>query len=306
MAVQDQLPGSIRTNLQSEPLFSAKTDLLTNGHFGEQWLTVTEQGVALWDTESKALLSLAINELTDARVSSGVGGGTLMLDTKKGPVVAARYTASLSTVFGFAAKLIGVLAKGEERPVVSEKEFPRYCPKCDNPLSEGTQVCPVCKNNGKVILRMLGYAKPYKLQMAAAGFLLVITTLVELIPPYLTKIMIDDVLQPKDKGSMLLMVVLGLGLTSLLMAGMQTVRGLIGVWVGSKLMGDLRKDIYSSLKRLSLAFFDRRQTSQFIGRVNSDSEAMRQFMTDGVIWVSGESLRVLAIFVIRVMSALIK
>ncbi|MGO4376086.1 ABC transporter transmembrane domain-containing protein, partial [Paenibacillus sp. MCAF20] len=145
---------------------------------------------------------------------------------------------------------------------------------------------------------MLSYALPYKLQMAAAGFLLVITTLVELIPPYLTKVMIDDVLQPKDTGSMLLMVVLGLGVTALLMTIMQTVRGLIGVWVGSKLMGDLRKDVYSSLMRLSLAFFDRRQTSQFIGRVNSDSEAMRQFMTDGVIWVSGESLRVIAIFII--------
>lgn len=62
-------------------------------------------------------------------------------------------------------------------------------------------------------------------------------------------------------------------------------------------MGDLRQDIYRSLMRLSLAFFDRRQTSQFIGRVNNDSEAMRQFMTDGVIFVTGESLRIVAIFV---------
>lgn len=252
----------------------------------------------LWNEAGKQQLSISLSEVTDARAAGGVGGGMLMIDTKKGPVVAARYTAALTTVFSFAAKLIGALAKGEERPVISEKEFPRYCPKCNNPLSEGTQVCPLCKSNKKVILRMLSYALPYKLQMAAAGFLLVITTLVELIPPYLTKVMIDDVLQSKDTGSMLLMVVLGLGVTALLMTIMQTVRGLIGVWVGSKLMGDLRKDVYSSLMRLSLAFFDRRQTSQFIGRVNSDSEAMRQFMTDGVIWVSGESLRVIAIFII--------
>lgn len=252
----------------------------------------------LWNEAGKQQLSIALSDVTDARAAGGVGGGMLMIDTKKGPVVAARYTAALTTVFSFAAKLIGALAKGEERPVISEKEFPRYCPKCNNPLSEGTQVCPLCKSNKKVILRMLSYALPYKLQMAAAGFLLVITTLVELIPPYLTKVMIDDVLQPKDTGSKLLMVVLGLGVTALLMTIMQTVRGLIGVWVGSKLMGDLRKDVYSSLMRLSLAFFDRRQTSQFIGRVNSDSEAMRQFMTDGVIWVSGESLRVIAIFII--------
>jgi ATP-binding cassette subfamily B protein len=76
---------------------------------------------------------------------------------------------------------------------------------------------------------------------------------------------------------------------------MQTLRGYIGVWVGSKLMGDIRRDIYQSLMNLSLSFFDRRQTSQFIGRVNSDSEAMRQFLTDGVIWISGQVLMLVAI-----------
>ena len=32
----------------------------------------------------------------------------------------------------------------------------------------------------------------------------------------------------------------------------QTVRGIIVVWIGSKIMGDIRKDIYQSLMRLSL------------------------------------------------------
>ncbi|RCW42321.1 ABC transporter ATP-binding protein [Paenibacillus prosopidis] len=298
MSILEKLPDKIRAQMSDEPLFSAKTDLRNNGHFGEQWITFTEREILLWETDGLQYFNLKVEDLKEARAVNGVGGGTLLVDTKKGPVVVARYTAALSSVFGFAAKLLTAIAKDEERPMASEKEFPRYCPTCENPLSEGSQVCPICKNNGKVIARMLKYAKPYKLQMIAAGFLLIFTTLVELIPPYLTKVMIDDVLQPKNMGSTLLMVVIGLGATALVMSVMQTVRGLIGVWVGSKLMGDLRKDIYSSLMRLSLAFFDRRQTSQFIGRVNSDSEAMRQFMTDGVIWVSGESLRVIAIFII--------
>jgi ATP-binding cassette, subfamily B, bacterial len=298
MAVPIQLPEHIRVQLSGEPIFCAKSDLTPDGHFGEQWIVLTEQEIMLWGSDGSLSSRLAISEVTDARAVGGIGGGTLLADTKKGPIVIGRYTAALSSVFGYAAKLIGAVAKDEERPTASENEFPRYCPNCDNPLSEGTQVCPICKNNGKVMLRMLRYAKPYKLQMAAAGFLLILTAIVELIPIYLTKIMIDDVLQPKDMGSTLLWIVLGLGATTLVMSIMQTVRGLIGVWVGSKLMGDLRKDIYNALMRLSLAFFDRRQTSQFIGRVNSDSESMRQFMTDGVIWVSGETLRVIAIFVV--------
>ncbi|WP_199615943.1 ABC transporter ATP-binding protein [Paenibacillus alkalitolerans] len=298
MSILQTLPESFRKQLSGEPVFSAKTDLQPNGHFGEEWLTFSESEVMLWRADGTQSLKLEMKEIKEARAVNGVGGGTLIADTMKGPVVIVRYTAALSSVFGFAAKLLNAVAKDEERPVQSENEFPRYCARCGNPLAQGTQVCPICRNNGKVLVRMLRYAKPYKLKMIAAAFLLVLTAAVEMIPPYLTKVMIDDVLQPKDMGSTLLWVVLGLGATSLVMSVMQTVRGLIGVWVGSKLMGDLRKDIYNSLMRLSLAFFDRRQTSQFIGRVNSDSEAMRQFMTDGVVWVCGESLRVVAIFVI--------
>ncbi|MDB4868135.1 MAG: transporter [Cohnella sp.] len=298
MSILNTIPDPIRTQLSGELIFSAKTDLQHDGHFGEQWVTFTEQDISVWRADGSSSMTLAFSELKEARAVGGVGGGTLLADTAGGPVVIARYTAALSSVFGFAAKLLTAMAKDEERPAMSEKEFPRYCPTCDHPLLDGTQVCPICKSKGKVMARMLRYAKPYKSRMIMAAVLLIITTVIELIPPFLTKIMIDDVLQPRTAGSTLMWVVLGLGTTSLLMAGMQSVRGLIGVWVGSKLMGDLRDDIYKSLMRLSLAFFDRRQTSQFVGRINSDSEAMRQFMTDGVIWVAGETLRVIAIFII--------
>jgi len=298
MSIVHTPPEKIIKQLAGELLFSVKTDLLPNGHFGAQWVTVTEEEIKVFTADGGVSLKLAVHEVKEARVMDGVGGGTLLADMQGGPVVVARYTAALSSVFAFAAKLITAIAKQEERPVAGANEFPRYCPRCGSPLSEGSQVCPVCKNNGKVLLRMLRYAKPYKFKMAAAAVLLVLTTAVELVPPYLTKVMIDDVLQPGAIGPALLLVVLGLGATTLMMSVMQSVRGLIGVWVGSKLMGDLRKDVYASLMKLSLAYFDRRQTSQFIGRVNSDSEAMRQFMTDGVIWVTGESLRFVSIFVI--------
>ncbi|RAP75029.1 ABC transporter ATP-binding protein [Paenibacillus montanisoli] len=298
MSIQDQLPEQLRKRLAEDPLFGAKADLLHDGRFGEQWLAITEHEVSVWQQDHTQLLKLKISELKDARAVGAVGGGTLLADTGKGPVVLARYTSAQSSIFGFAAKLLGAMAKKEERPVVSERDFPRYCQNCGNPLSEGTQICQICTRNGKVAARMLRYTKPYKLQLAATAVLLIATTLVELVPPYLTKVLIDDVLGPKDVGSTLMLVILGLGATMLLMSVMQTIRGLIGVWVGSKLMGDLRKDVYSSLMRLSLAFFDRRQTSQFIGRVNSDSEAMRQFMTDGVVFMSAEMLRVVAIFII--------
>ncbi|MGO4179810.1 ABC transporter ATP-binding protein [Paenibacillus sp. TAF43_2] len=298
MTFMNKLPKAIEAQLREKTLFHAVSDLMNDGQFGEEWLVLTEKEVSVWRSDGMMVTKLAFSDITDARAVGGVGGGSLLADTKNGPIILIRYTASLTSIFGYASKLMGAVAKGEERPTVSEKEFPRNCPKCRNPLPDDSQACPVCKNNGKVLFRMLSYAKPYKLQMVAAAIMLIFTTLVELIPPFLTKMIVDDVLTPKDMGSTLLWIVIGLAATSLVVTLMQTVRGIIGVWIGSKLMGDLRHDVYNALMRLSLSFFDRRQSSQFIGRVNNDSEAMRQFMTDGVIWVSGESLRVIAIFII--------
>ncbi|TCM99693.1 ATP-binding cassette subfamily B protein [Paenibacillus sp. BK033] len=298
MSIMDELPEQLRKQVTGEMLFSIKSDLLFDGCFGEQWLAVTDRDIRVWQKDGSLALKFEVSELRDARAVGAVGGGMLVADTHDSPVVIARYTAAMTPVFNFAAKLISALAKREELPALSERDIPKHCPTCGNPLHEGTKVCQLCMNSGKAAARMLRYAKPYKGHLAAAACMLILTTFVELVPPYLTKVIIDDVLQAQNKGSILLLLILGLGVTTLMLSVMQTVRGYIGVWVGSKLMGDLRKDIYGSLMRLSISFFDRRQTSQFIGRVNSDSEAMRQFMTDGVVFVCGESLRIVAIFVI--------
>lgn len=60
------------------------------------------------------------------------------------------------------------------------------------------QVCPVCRNQSKTLARILHYARPYKLRMAAVGLLLVLTTAVELIPPDLEKMAIDLVLEQAE------------------------------------------------------------------------------------------------------------
>ncbi|WP_245583139.1 ABC transporter ATP-binding protein [Paenibacillus daejeonensis] len=297
--MQEQLPERLRNQLLGRQLlFSYRTDLLADGRFGSQWIAVTDQDVFVWKEEGTPVYRLSVSELKDARAAGAVGGGMLIADTHAGPVVLVRYTAALTSVFNYMAKLIRALAKSEEPPAISERDCPRYCPDCGLPLPESTQVCQLCANNGKLAVRMLRYAKPYRLRMVIAAVLLILTTVLELIPPYLTKVMIDDVLQSEGRETLLLAVVAGLGATMLMMAIMQAVRGYIGAWVGSKLMGDIRRDIYNSLMKLSLAFFDRRQTSQFISRVNNDAESMRQFMTDGVIYVCGETLRIVAIFAI--------
>lgn len=119
----DKLPKSIEMQLTEQPLFHFVSDLMKDGQFGEQWLVLTEKELSVWGTDGKLVSKLFVSSITDSRVVGGVGGGSLLVDTKEGPMILIRYTASLTSIFGFASKLIAAVAKGEERPTASEKNF---------------------------------------------------------------------------------------------------------------------------------------------------------------------------------------
>ncbi|MCS7459796.1 ABC transporter ATP-binding protein/permease [Paenibacillus doosanensis] len=300
MSILEKLPLAVESQLAAPALFAAMADVDEHGGQGERWLIVTEDEVMVCSRTGERLAQLLAAQVADCRIVNAIGGGTLTADTPKGPVALVRYTSGHAGKFGFAARLIKALSENQPLPAASVKDLPRRCKQCGTPLLEGTSVCSVCTDKGKVAVRLLSYAKPYRAQMTTAALMLIAATLMELVPPFLTKVIVDDVLQPKTVGLALLWFVLGLAGTRIMLSVMQTLRGYVGVWVGGKLMGDIRKDIYSSLMRLSLGFFDRRQTSQFIGRVNSDAEAMRQFLTDGVMWISGQVLMLAAIIAMMV------
>lgn len=278
-----------------ELVWEVEANVDENGTPGRSRLLITRSRLEVVSEEGELVREYPLSSVKEARMLSAVGGGTLVIDTEDGAVVLARFTAELNRQMSFATKTIQALIQGEELPVPTSKDMPRLCPTCQERLPEGSNLCPTCSDKGKVISRLLSYAKPYKMRMITAALMMMAATLMELIPPYLTKVIVDDVLQPKHIGHALLWLVIALAATRVVLSLMQTLRGYIGVWIGGKLMGDIRKDTYQALMRLSLSFFDRRQTSQFIGRVNSDSEAMRQFLTDGIIWIAGQLLMLIAI-----------
>ncbi|BBI34043.1 ABC transporter ATP-binding protein [Cohnella abietis] len=298
MWLVEQLPSAIRTQLDEEVIYCAKTDLNESGQFIPLWLIVTAQHVSVWNLEGIEQKRLPVAGLLGARTIEAIGGGMLVVDTTEGGSVLLSYTANYAAAFGTAAKLITALSKGEALPDIQESDFPRICPDCGKLLPIDDSKCPACRSKSSVLMRMLDFAKPYRKQMLVAAALLVVTTLIELIPPYLTKVIVDDVLQPGNMGSALIWLVAGLACTEVVLAGGQIIRGYLGVWIGAKMMGGIRTAVYNALMGMSLAFFDRRQTSQFIGRVNNDSESMRQFLTDGLMWVGGNALKLIAIILV--------
>ena len=55
-------------------------------------------------------------------------------------------------------------------------------------------VCPACLKRGQVLLRLLKYLKPHWKRAAILIGLMIVPPAIQTLPPYLTKILVDDVL----------------------------------------------------------------------------------------------------------------
>lgn len=141
-------------------------------------------------------------------------------------------------------------------------------------------------------IRLLSYARPYKLRLLLALSALAGLTAFQLIGPALVRYAIDTGIDvemvdgsPKAQGSVNTIL-----LAALLITGAAAARGIFqfwqsytGEWVSQKVAYDIRNDIYDHLQRLSFAYHDNAQTGQIMQRATQDVEGIRMFVNLGVI-----------------------
>ncbi|MGH7598786.1 MAG: ABC transporter ATP-binding protein [bacterium] len=154
-----------------------------------------------------------------------------------------------------------------------------------------------------VMLRLLAYLKPHKKPVAIGLALAVMLTGLQLLPPYLTRILVDKILKPVESGhgtgaSSLLWIVIG-SLAAVWSIGefISFLRLRIMALTGEKVAKQLREDIYSHMQKLSLSFFGSRTTGSLITRVSSDTDRLWDFVTFGIIEMVVSVLQIIGVAV---------
>ncbi|MFA7460792.1 MAG: ABC transporter ATP-binding protein [Trueperaceae bacterium] len=144
-----------------------------------------------------------------------------------------------------------------------------------------------------IMLRLLRYLKPYRLQLTLSVLLLLIYSLLTPAFPTLLSWAIDRYIVASSPEYAALTVDERLsGLTWLVVAYM-ALRALsfalrygytyLVAWMGQRVIFDVRREIFSKIQRLHMGFFDRTPVGRLITRVTSDVDAVQQMMTDGVV-----------------------
>ena len=133
----------------------------------------------------------------------------------------------------------------------------------------------------KSLLRVLSYLKPYKKAVSYTLGFAILTTLLDLIPPWIIKIIIDELVDG-NKTSFIYWIIFGLIGVYFFRNFLNYQRIMFNNRVEQDVVFDLRSNVYRALNRLSINYFENRSTGELMSRINDDVNYVERIFIDGV------------------------
>ena len=308
-----RLPAELRARIErewgGEPVqLYALVDLDGALRLREAWLALGPTRVALVEGEGSAderdIRVIERRHIRALHEQPGLSANTLVISGEPNdpPLAVVRYTQRQRPAM---ENLRFVLDQSlEGRTVTSDDADRVYADAVARPIRDAQAL--VSGRTSAVIVRLLGYLRPYRRQVVfglSAGALI---TLASLVPPYLAGYVIDRVVRPAQQGTLPRDTAAALAWIAVTaMAALYVVRQsaamvrlrLMSV-LGELVARDLRSELYEHIQRLSLAFFSRKKTGSLITRVTSDTDRLWEFVAFGVVDVSLSLIMLLGLSVV--------
>jgi len=160
----------------------------------------------------------------------------------------------------------------------------------------------------KLASNVLRYLWPYRSRFLFALSQVSLISALELLKPWPLKIIIDNVIgaQPLawefvagwSPQTLLLSTCVGLVLIYLLLGGLHVLNDYTTIRIGQRMVNDLRRDLYSHLQRLSLAFHTKQPIGDLLYRVAADTMAIQTLTMNGLFPVLSALVLLSGMFVI--------
>lgn len=276
---------SYSKELGDRALFVVVGDLNLNGKYAQSMLAFTDKRVVAFDECLEGeMYSLDYSEIDTAQVKRMYGNAIFKVKLKNGKKKnLLRFSYAAAEVADAAAVFINAVNSGED--VKEELETVKsvyhkqrcFCPKCGRKLPNPEAECINCSGKSKVVSKFAKYIVPEKVSLLVCMVLSVLATGLSLVPPYITKIMVDDVI-PNKNSAMLVKVLAALLSVYILQYVMNAFRSYQLRLAGDRITLNLKKDIYEKAQYLPLSFFDKISTGSVINRVNSDAGVIQSFI----------------------------
>jgi ATP-binding cassette subfamily B protein len=290
---------------QEDIRVAVSSDMDLEGAYEDSWLLATNKRILVFSGNHykppDLIHEMPIADVNEVKLKNYVGNGVLEVKTADKAVELLRFSKTAFHKNGIAEvpKAIDRLReqnghavekrKGHDDESERERGRGHRCEKCGNTIPSWTDTCSHCLKKGTLLVRLFGYLKPYW-HIAIIAFVLSLLTvgLSRLIPPVITKQLMDRVFKPVDPTTdaqrfyLLNVFVLTLVGIHIISTGLGTIRTYIMRWLGNKIIFDLRTSAYGYLQRLSLSFFNKKETGRLMSRISYDTGNLQNFIVSGI------------------------
>ncbi len=132
-------------------------------------------------------------------------------------------------------------------------------------------------------LRLLAFLGPYKRRTAVAVFCVFAAGAATLAMPQIIRWAIDYGIDETGDEKYLFIAGVAIIVAAIFRGAFAYGQTYLGEWLSQRIAYDIRNKIYDRLQRLSYAYHDQQQTGQLMSRATQDVEAVRWFISMGVL-----------------------
>lgn len=286
-ALKDQLAACVQEG--EKLLFAVVGDLDLKGKYGEGALVVTDRRFLV--VQADRFREYFFDRVMEISVKRMYGNACIYLESRGGKKRSIfRFTYSVASLCDMAVQYISAVAGGEdpaEQLEIVEATFGklnRICPKCGRTLlHEGAQ-CIHCQSKSKVAAKLFKYVKPEMKTLVFCILISMVTTVVALLPPFMTKTIVDEILPMRlgddvQQGLRYLSILVGILLGSYMVHyALSAYRGYLLRRSGDRIVMNLRNDVYEKAQHLPMKFYDKTSTGSVINRISGDSNTIQAFI----------------------------
>ena len=291
-----QIPGDITQYLQDAkvskralgPLkIAAYTDLTTDGKYEKGWVVAGSRSLALFDPVSRDHTVYPYKNLSDLKIETMVSTGVLSAKVDDRSTLLVRFSNAKARELGLFVRVASKLLAGErlKEEDYADEDFSPTCPTCGLRYPEpDRKVCPKCLNRRSIFVRLLSYLPKYRRPILMILALIVASSIVRLITPFLGgRILFDEVLRTEGRyhGMLLEVILLMIG-AQMLTVVFDVIYGRINAKLAARVFYDLKVDVYSNVQKLSYGFFTKKHTGGLMTRINWDALQLQYLFEDGV------------------------
>ncbi|MBQ7170912.1 MAG: ABC transporter ATP-binding protein [Clostridia bacterium] len=267
-----------------EVLFAIAADLSMEGRYDDSLFFATDKAVYSSSADGDGVFRLPYSEVESAEVKRCYGNALLTIRKRDGKTDNfIRFSLKTASVFEAAALFIARAAEGEALesllPALEEtfEKQRSVCPKCGRSLIRPGAACIYCSSKRRFIKKIGHYILPHKWLLLFCVLLSVVTTAMSLLPPYMTKTLVDEVFPHNDLRLLHIVVALLFG-AHLLQHLLGIVRSYFLRKCGDSIVKEFRADIYAKAQYLPMRFYDSTSTGSVINRISGDTSTLQAFM----------------------------